>query len=115
MITKPNNGSSCSNYCHNTDIGTFAPKMSEYPLEPYQYEDLPTQTSFRVIELLPGQEGSLVSCLLHNVDWSNPLEYEAISYAWGNPSERAPVICHGKRLEVTRNLHMGLTHFRLQD
>lgn len=86
-----------------------------HPLEPYQYEDLPTQTSFRVIELLPGQESNPVSCLLHIVDWSNPLEYEAISYAWGDPSAIAPVTCHGKRLEVTRNLHRGLTHLRLQD
>lgn len=86
-----------------------------YPLEPYQYEDLPTQTSFRVIELLAGQEGNLVSCLLHVVDWSNPLEYEAISYAWGDPSARAPVSCHGKTLEVTHNLRLGLTHVRLQD
>ena len=86
-----------------------------HPQELYQYEDLPTQTSFRVMELLPGQESNPVSCLLHIVDWSNPLEYEAISYAWGNPSARAPITCHGKRLEVTQNLHRGLTHLRLQD
>ena len=86
-----------------------------HPQELYQYEDLPTQTSFRVMELLPGQEGNPVSCLLHIVDWSNPLEYEAISYAWGNPSARTLITCHGKRLEVTQNLHKGLTHLRLQD
>ena len=89
--------------------------MSEYSQEPYQYEGLPTQTSFRVIELLPGEEGNSVSCLLHVADWSNPLEYEAISYAWGDPNARAPVNCHGKRLEVTQNLHRGLTHLRFRD
>lgn len=86
-----------------------------HPLEPYQYEVLPTQTSFRVIELLPGQQGNPIACLLHIGDWSNPLKYEAISYAWGDTSARAPITCHGKRLEVTQNLHRGLIQFRLQD
>lgn len=89
--------------------------MSECPLESCQYDDLPTQTSFRVIELLPGEEGNPVSCLLHVVDWSNALEYEAISYAWGDQSARAPVTCHRKRVEVTQNLHRGLTHLQFQD
>jgi hypothetical protein len=31
--------------------------MSEYSLEPYQYEDLSTPTSFRVVEFLPREEG----------------------------------------------------------
>jgi hypothetical protein len=89
--------------------------MSEYILEPYQYEGLPTLTSFRVLELLPGEEGNPVSCLIHMVDWSNPLEYEAVSYAWGDPSARAEVICNGKRLMVTQSLHNGLTHLRFHD
>jgi Heterokaryon incompatibility protein (HET) len=100
---------------HNTDIGTIAPNMFENHLEPYRYNDLPTQTSFRVIELLPGEEGNPVSCLLHVVDWSNPLEYEAISYAWGDPNARAEVSCHGKGLEVTHNPHRGLKHLRSQN
>jgi Heterokaryon incompatibility protein (HET) len=89
--------------------------MSECSLEPYQYKALHTQTSFRVIELLPGEESNPVSCLLHVVDWSNPMEYEAISYAWGDPNARAPTSCDGKRLEVTQNLHRGLTHLRFQN
>jgi hypothetical protein len=52
--------------------------MSQYSLEPCQYKDLPTETSFRVIEHLPGKEGNPVSCLLHIVDWSDLMEYEAI-------------------------------------
>lgn len=83
--------------------------------ETYQYDNLPTQTSIRVLELLPGQEGDHVSCLLHTLDWSNPLEYEAISYAWGDPNVRESVTCHGRELGVTRNLHTALTHLRFQD
>jgi hypothetical protein len=85
------------------------------PQETYQYDIMPTQTSFRVLELLPGQEGDPVSCLLHHLDWSNLLEYEAISYAWGDANDIERVICQGRELEVTRNLHSGLNHLRLQD
>ena len=87
--------------------------MSEHPLETYQYEDLPTQTSFRVVELLTGEDDNPVSCLLHVVDWS-PMEYEAISYAWGDPNARAPITCDGKRLEVTQNLCGGLNQVQFQ-
>ncbi|PMD25432.1 hypothetical protein NA56DRAFT_686025 [Hyaloscypha hepaticicola] len=35
-----------------------------------------------------------------------------ISYAWGNPKAKCPVIVDGKRLDVTVNLRTGLKHFR---
>ncbi|KAH6718857.1 heterokaryon incompatibility protein-domain-containing protein [Leptodontidium sp. MPI-SDFR-AT-0119] len=85
------------------------------PLETYQYDIVSTQSSFRVLELLPGQEGDPVSCLLLPVDWSNPLEYEAISYAWGDARDTERVICGEEELEVSRILHSGLKHLRLQD
>jgi hypothetical protein len=89
--------------------------MVEYPEESYQYEALPTKTSLRVIELLPGVEGDPISCQLHSGQWGDLPVYEAISYAWGDPKARAPVIVDGKRLDVTVNLHTGLKHFRYQE
>src|SRR6266480_5134893 len=88
---------------------------SPVPPSPYQFADLQTETSFRVLELLPGRGDAPISCLLHLADWNRPPEYEAVSYAWGDPNLRAPIKCHGKRLEVGRNLHSGLTHLRLPD
>ena len=85
------------------------------PREAYPYDIMPTQTSFRVLELLPGQEGDPVSCLLHHVNWSNPLEYEAISYAWGDANDIEWVICQGTELKVTPNLHSRLNHLWFQD
>ena len=93
----------------------LAPGVSGYPSKSYQHEDLPTQTSFRVVELLPGEEDDPIFCLLHVVDWSNPREYEALSYAWGDPNARVTVTCHGERLEVTKNLRDGLSHIRYPD
>ena len=83
----------------------------------YQYEDLPNPPpdSFRGAELLPEEEGDTVSCLLHDTDRSNPPEYEALSYAWGDPNDRATVICQGERLEVSQSLYGGLAQLRYQD
>ena len=87
----------------------------EYLLKPHQHENLPSQTSFRVAEILRGQDGDPISCLLHAADLSDPVEYEVISYAWNDARNRATVICDGKTLDVTRSLHEALAHFRLQD
>jgi len=91
---------------------------TEDPTEPYQYGDLPTETAFRVLELLPGKGNDPISCFLHLADRSQPSTFppfEAVSYAWGNPRIKVPVICHGKRVDVTPNLHSALVHFRYHD
>ena len=90
--------------------------MSEFLSESYQYEDLPIPPpgSFRVAELLPGEKDDPVSCVLHVTNWSNPLEYEAISYAWGDPNATATVIRHGKKVEMTKSLHGALAQLRYQ-
>jgi hypothetical protein len=89
--------------------------MAQYPEEPYQHQVLPTETSFRVLELLPGVKGDAIDCRLRGEEWANSPVYEAISYAWGDPTARALVIVDGKRLDVTVNLEAGLQHLRYQD
>ncbi|KAF7547470.1 hypothetical protein G7046_g8990 [Stylonectria norvegica] len=86
-------------------------------LAPFIYGGLPMQTSFRVAELLPGKETDPVACLLHPINWSDVFqpEYEAISYAWGDVSDKVPIVCHGKELKVTPNLQSALLHFRMPD
>ena len=89
--------------------------MSELPPERYGYGNLPTQTSFRVAELLPGDGTDPVRCLLHTVDWADVFQYEALSYAWGNPDATVPLNCYEKVLHVTENLYSALTHLRFSD
>ena len=64
----------------NTCVAIFASKMFEYPSDFYKYEDLPDPPPpcFRVAELLPGEDGDPVSCLLHIADLSKSPEYEAL-------------------------------------
>lgn len=89
--------------------------MPEYPLELYSYEELPNDASLRVLELLPGAANDPISCLLHVADWSDPPRYEAVSYTWGDAQLRVPIICQGKRFDVTVNLHQALHQFRYED
>lgn len=96
-----------------TEYSPFPLSYSPIPQSPYQFDDLQTETSFRVLELLPGQQDAPISCILHAADWKQPPDYEAVSYAWGDRNLTAAIRCHGKRLEVGQNLHSGLTHLRL--
>jgi hypothetical protein len=86
----------------------------EYPEELYVYDDLPTEDSFRVLELLPGTRSDPTCCLLHVIDRDNPKVYEAISYTWGDPNITAPVNVGDKRIDITLNLYGALQHFRYQ-
>ncbi|KAN0122842.1 Heterokaryon incompatibility protein (HET) domain containing protein [Hyaloscypha variabilis] len=81
----------------------------------YRYEALPSQTSFRVLELLPGGEDSEIRYKLHFADWNKPPQYEALSYTWGDPSVKISTTCDGKILGITTNLHDGLRHLRRKD
>ena len=83
--------------------------------EPYLYGELGTPTSFRVAELLPGKKDDPIRCLLHLVEWANLLDYEAISYAWGNAADKMSILVHEKPLNVTRNLSIALNHLRYED
>ena len=89
--------------------------MAEYHGALYPYEGLLTKASFRVFELLPGTEHDAVSGKLRTVNWDDMPQYEAISYAWGNPNRKVPVLVDGKRIEVTLNLRTGLKHLRHRD
>lgn len=89
--------------------------MTVDALKPYTFGDLPNQTSFRVIELLPGCDDDPISCLLHTVDLRECPDYDAVSYDWGDTSHKGPVICDNGILEIPLNLHESLVHFRLRE
>ncbi|KAF2671225.1 HET-domain-containing protein [Microthyrium microscopicum] len=85
------------------------------PKQHYQYEDLPDALSFRIMELLPGKKRESIKIRLHFANWYSPPKYEAISYAWGDPSNVTKCICEGRKLIITKSLYEALWHFRLPD
>lgn len=81
----------------------------------YCHKGLPSaepDTKFRIIELLPGNERDPIIYHLHEEDWTDPPEYEAISYAWGDTSVMLPSVCDGRMMQITRSLDQGLRKLR---
>lgn len=81
----------------------------------YTYQPLPSKSSFRYLELLPGKTDEGLAFKLHFADWDNPPGYEAISYAWGDATVKHYALCAGKRLGLAQNIWDGLIHIRQQD
>lgn len=83
----------------------------------YQYQPLPSYDFIRILELLPGEAtedgGGGVRCRLHTERFADAEDkYAAISYVWGDPNDRVPIICDGRIIEVTINLADALSHIR---
>ncbi len=88
------------------------------PSNPYVYGELPSRSSFRVLELLPCErsEGQHdIAYRLKFADWEDPPSYEAISYAWGDPNDVIPTICNDGILNITKSLHGALSRFRMKN
>jgi len=79
-------------------------------IEQYQYQPLPQPTSIRLLQLHPGAGPSEFTCSLVVADISNPPEYFALSYVWGD--QKVPVLCDGKTVEVPLNLRVALERSR---
>jgi hypothetical protein len=79
----------------------------------FRYEPLVGSYSTRVITLLPSasREDRIEVCIAE-VDLETPPPYEALSYSWGDPSQRVALQCHGKDLHVTPNCESALRHLR---
>lgn len=85
------------------------------PISFYQYAMLPSDSSFRVLELFRGKKNNPISYRMHIVDWSSPPHYEAISYAWGDVKDTTYSLCDGLILPLTESLKGGLAAMRYED
>ena len=81
----------------------------------YKYEPLSSKSTFRILELLPGDEGDTISYRLHAANWNSPPPYEAISYAWGDVKDTTISFCHEFPLPITQSLGDGLVAMRRKD
>jgi hypothetical protein len=85
-------------------------------LTTYSYDPLPNETSFRILELLPGKSTDAVKVKLRTADFNDEPKYEAISYCWGSIPDSPPRIRIGqRRLAITPSLHSALVHLRYSD
>ncbi|KAI1262256.1 HET-domain-containing protein [Xylariaceae sp. FL1019] len=85
--------------------------MGSFCYAPFGLE--PNCDEFRVIDLLPGLAGQTLECNLLHVGLGSPPQYEAVSYVWGDPSDRKSIGCNGKELKITVGLFIALSQLRL--
>jgi hypothetical protein len=80
----------------------------------YEYRTLTHTDSIRLIELLPGAKGTPLACNIIDVRKGDQPEYEALSYAWGEPifSHEIMEVTSNTMLRLTVNLHDALQALR---
>jgi hypothetical protein len=83
--------------------------------EPFRYTPLDPGHWFRILRLLPGNFEDPIQCELIPTKLDEAPPYEPLSYCWGDPKDKRPIICHGRRLEITINLFEALRRFRRED
>ncbi|PMD37540.1 HET-domain-containing protein [Hyaloscypha variabilis F] len=79
------------------------------------YTPLPLETHkdrIRVMELFPGDGDSPIECSILEASLSDPPDYEALSYRWGNVKTQRSISMQGKDFEITQNLYTALRHLR---
>lgn len=91
MATAPSKPSSKEAEGQSTDTSDDA----------YQYTEIPTSHSTRLMELHPSEsEDVIITLRTVELDLASP--YEAISYVWGDPNFKVGITCEGRSLKVTR-------------
>ncbi|KAH8802587.1 heterokaryon incompatibility protein-domain-containing protein [Xylogone sp. PMI_703] len=112
----------------------------EEPIEmSYEYLPLPSNKHIRIVHILPRpkvkypspfwMDTEPIHCIIKTVNLDEEPEFDALSYTWGNPitvyedEEKAKdgaktfeqlreIVCNGKLLKITTNLHDALLAMR---
>jgi hypothetical protein len=72
-----------------------------------------TLSQFRVLNLLPASAfEAAISCELHITSLKDKLDFEALSYVWGDLSIKKPIYVNGQEFLVTANLEAALRRLR---
>lgn len=66
----------------------------------------------RVLVVEPGSGADEIRCRRVNVAQSWRTRYDALSYTWGDETQREDIVVDGLRTSVTQNLHSALKHLR---
>ncbi|KAG4438673.1 hypothetical protein IFR05_005854 [Cadophora sp. M221] len=68
---------------------------------------------FRLVILHPAlEDNEEIKCTLQHADLNNPGEFEALSYAWGDQTEKHTITVNDQEFEVTSSLAHALRNLR---
>jgi hypothetical protein len=73
------------------------------------------QQEIRTLTLKPGAFNDPINCVLNTVSLTNHPQYTALSYVWGDPTDRLPIYIDGIFFSATKNLALALQHIRKVD
>ncbi|KAH8794546.1 heterokaryon incompatibility protein-domain-containing protein [Hyaloscypha sp. PMI_1271] len=75
-----------------------------------------TQKQIRLLHLAPSLDHeSRLECKFSLASFDGDVNYEALSYAWGDATPVKPIGLEGKEVLITKNLHSALSHLRYND
>lgn len=66
----------------------------------------------RLCSLLPGNFTDPINCHIEAFDLNDGLEFEALSYTWGDAADRLCIEANGEAILVTKNLATALVYLR---
>ncbi|KAL1872053.1 hypothetical protein Daus18300_004422 [Diaporthe australafricana] len=79
------------------------------------YKPLPDDHSIRVLIVEPESAGEDLQTRLEVVDLDKDLEYEAMSYTWGDPKHQVPLRGRAETVQIPENLENALKRLRYPD
>ena len=84
----------------------------------YRYRPLGNpESDLRLLQIQPGEQNENLECTLQTYNFEPQLfgevSYDALSFAWGDATNRAPIFINGRRFLVTPNLEAALRNLRV--
>jgi hypothetical protein len=75
-----------------------------------------TQKQIRLLHIAPSLDHeSRLECSFSLASFDGDVNYEALSYVWGDVTPVKPIGLEGKEVLITKNLHSALSHLRYND
>ncbi|KAL9017151.1 MAG: hypothetical protein Q9185_005508 [Variospora sp. 1 TL-2023] len=82
-------------------------------IDAFQYKELFNPRNIRLLVLLPASTRSEeLHCTLNEACLDGHASYEALSYTWGDATQRTELRCNGQGLSITSNLGTALRYLR---
>ncbi|KAG9194069.1 hypothetical protein G6011_04104 [Alternaria panax] len=76
------------------------------------YKQLTSTTMIRLLHVHPASEPDPLVCTLEHFDLDSDLNYEAISYVWGDSILSCSITCDSEIIAVTLSLYQALSRIR---
>lgn len=101
---------------HDIAVSINPPLPSAAKCSQYSYQPFLSNRHIRLFIIKGGPRSSPIDGTLERFHLDNPdTSYEALSYAWGDPTPVHEIICDDSLLPVASNLHAALLHLRYED